>query len=115
MVSDNIKIRLVNCAYTALSLPVAYPTPQNYFVLDVDVTTDLEYVFTQTTSDFIECRSITMKQSTANPPSVPLAYPGTANSDLTTQDAITNLYAGKGVYKVADTHKPHVIKFYINS
>jgi hypothetical protein len=60
-VSNNIKIRLVNCAYTVLSLPVPYSTPKNYFVLDVDVNTDLEYIFTQTTSDFALCRSITMK------------------------------------------------------
>ena len=39
--SDNILIRLVNCAYTVLSLPTPYYTPQAYLVLDVTDTTGL--------------------------------------------------------------------------
>lgn len=56
--SDNIKIRLVNCAHTALSLPTPYTTPTSYFAQNVDSTLELSWIFTETTSDFIECRNI---------------------------------------------------------
>jgi len=84
-------------------------------VLDVTNNADLIYEFTPTTSDFVECRDITMKQTTGNPPTVPLSWPGTPSTELTTTDAITNLVPNKAVYKVVNTHKPHVIKFFIIS
>ena len=84
--SDNIKIRLVNCKYTSLSLVEPYPTPVPYYALDVTSTSELTYIFKQTTSDFIECRDITMKQTDGL--TLPLTWPGTPSTKLTTTDAI---------------------------
>ena len=73
--TPNIKIRMVNCFYTILSLP-AVATPQRFVARDVTDATPMYFLFAPVNSDHWECVTITERQSTV------LAYPGTPDTRI---------------------------------
>ena len=96
--TPDIKIRLVNCFYTILSLP-SISNPQVYGVKDVTDPTPIRFVFEHMASDHWECITITTKQS-----SYP-GYPGVPDARLSATAVTTGVPGSTDYFQVVDNFK----------